>query len=92
MIGGQDIILPRKTTPSDDSVIIESFRRDWPDLVVDTEPRGFFVYRDPEAFTLWREHGATPENSTGSTSVLMTCRKCGSVRERTLNGLPEDGS
>lgn len=26
--------------------------------------------------------------NTGSTSVLMTCRKCGDVGERTFNGVP----
>lgn len=28
--------------------------------------------------------------NTGSTSVLLTCRKCGTVEERTFNGAPHD--
>jgi hypothetical protein len=28
--------------------------------------------------------------NTGSTSVLLTCRKCGDVEERTFNGLPQE--
>lgn len=83
MIGGRDIVVDGRTTPNDGTVVIETFRRMWPALVVQDanqpsptetpafDAREFFVYRDQEAFASWREHGATSENADRLIHVII---------------------